>query len=184
MGKTRACIYLKTAPIVLSHKIAKNVKRGTTPGKCSRVDANVKVACLLSHVPSIPFVRTSHTRRRRLLPAISSCGIGADYRRWRRMSALVTCCTDGYPDHDVQMRWRGNDTRQAVYGIDDINIPQFTVLNIRTATAAGTASLGNALFLFPPSRRQRLKILLFPCFPPKAKRRTFITVILYIRNCA
>ena len=35
MGKTRACIYLKTAPIVLSHKIAKNVKRGTTPGKCS-----------------------------------------------------------------------------------------------------------------------------------------------------
>ena len=100
------------------------------------------------------------------------------------MSASVTCCTDGYPDHDVQMRWRGNGTRQAIYGIDDINIPQFTVLNIRTATAAGTASLGNALFLFPPSRRQRLKILLFPCFPPKAKRRTFITVILYIRNCA
>jgi len=54
----------------------------------------------------------------------------------------VTCCTDGYSVHDVQVRWRGNTTRQSVYGIDDINIPQFTVTNIRTATTVNSTFVG------------------------------------------
>jgi len=53
------------------------------------------------------------------------------------------CATDGYPVHDVQMRWRGNSTREAVYGIGDFDIPQFTVLNIRTASVVSNASFGN-----------------------------------------
>jgi len=64
---------------------------------------------------------------------------------------VITCwsrAADGYPVHDVQMRWRSNSTRQAVYGIDDFDIPQFTVLNVRTSTAVSTASSGNAISVY------------------------------------
>ena len=58
---------------------------------------------------------------------------------------LVACRADGYPAHDMQVRWRGNTTRQAVLGIDQVAIPQFTVLDIRTGAAAAltNASFGN-----------------------------------------
>ena len=49
---------------------------------------------------------------------------------------------DGYPMHDVVMTWKGNSSSEAIYGVEEVEIPQFTVVDYRLDNRVETVIAG------------------------------------------
>lgn len=47
---------------------------------------------------------------------------------------MFLCHADGYPMQDVVMRWKGNDSKAAVHGVNELDIPQFTIADYAVGT--------------------------------------------------
>jgi len=53
---------------------------------------------------------------------------------------------------DVIMEWKGNETLEAVHGVDKAEIPQFTVMDYRTLSTIEVLATGkfNYAHIIPP----------------------------------
>ena len=49
---------------------------------------------------------------------------------------------DGYPMQDVIMKWRGQRPSEAVHGVDEAEIPQFTIMEYRTISTVESLATG------------------------------------------
>jgi gamma-aminobutyric acid receptor subunit beta len=49
----------------------------------------------------------------------------------------------GYPMQDVIMKWKGDNPRRAVHGVNEVEIPQFTVVEYRTVSTVEKLATGS-----------------------------------------
>jgi len=49
---------------------------------------------------------------------------------------------DGYPMQDIVMKWKGNSLHRAIHGVDDVEIPQFTIEDYRIGATVETSMMG------------------------------------------
>ena len=49
---------------------------------------------------------------------------------------------DGYPMQDVIMKWKGGMPSQAVHGVENVEIPQFTIMEHRIISTVETLATG------------------------------------------
>ena len=50
--------------------------------------------------------------------------------------------SDGYPMQDVIMKWKGDTSNQAVHGVENVEIPQFTIMEYRTISTVEMLATG------------------------------------------
>lgn len=58
-----------------------------------------------------------------------------------KLPVLFTYTVDGYPMEDVEMRWRVG--RKSIVGLDNINLPQFTLVSFNTLSTIQELASGN-----------------------------------------
>jgi hypothetical protein len=55
---------------------------------------------------------------------------------------MYVCVSDGYPMQDVVMKWRGTLKDDAVHGVMEVAIPQFTIVDYKTVTTKEVLDTG------------------------------------------
>ena len=53
---------------------------------------------------------------------------------------------DGYPMQDVIMKWKGGTPSQAVHGVENVEIPQFTIMEHRIISTVETLATGTKYY--------------------------------------
>ena len=62
--------------------------------------------------------------------------------RARELVCLTVCLVDGYPMQDVIMRWKGSTPEKSVSGVEEADIPQFTIMNYKTISTVESLATG------------------------------------------
>ncbi len=57
---------------------------------------------------------------------------------------ILDMFVDGYPMQDVIMKWRGQRPSEAVHGVDEAEIPQFTIMEYRTISTVEKLATGKS----------------------------------------
>ena len=62
--------------------------------------------------------------------------------RARELVCLTVYLVDGYPMQDVIMRWKGSTPEKSVSGVEEADIPQFTIMNYKTISTVESLATG------------------------------------------
>ena len=57
----------------------------------------------------------------------------------------IVLCSDGYPMQDVVMQWKGGSSLEAVHGVENVEIPQFTLVKHRIISTVETLATGRLI---------------------------------------
>ena len=62
------------------------------------------------------------------------------------INPVIFCVfTDGYPMQDVIMKWKGKHEDEAVHGVRDMEIPQFTIVEYKTVSTVESLATGSTI---------------------------------------
>ena len=64
------------------------------------------------------------------------------YRKMEIIIMRTYFFADGYPMQDVIMKWKGGTPSQAVHGVENVEIPQFTIMEHRIISTVETLATG------------------------------------------